>query len=115
VTKRQCQGRILSGDTRQHHSVDRGDALRVLEGSGSVRQAALARILRQRVPDLREAIQDLSQGRTEVGFDKLEAVGVVHELEDHADRLEAIASQHLAARKEGVSSLIVAPTHAESA
>jgi hypothetical protein len=43
----------------------------------------------------------------------LEAAGVVHEVEDPDERLEAIASQHLAAVREGASSLIVAPTHAE--
>jgi ATP-dependent exoDNAse (exonuclease V) alpha subunit len=55
---------ILSGDTRQHHAVDRGDALRVLEQSGAIYQTALTRILRQRIPALREAIQDLSRGKT---------------------------------------------------
>ena len=104
---------ILSGDTRQHHSVDRGDALRVLEGSGSIRQASLTKIFRQQVVALRDAIQDLSQGRTESGFDKLEAAGVIHEVEDSTDRLEAIAARHLAAEREGVFSLIVAPTHRE--
>ena len=32
---------ILSGDTRQHHGVERGDALRILERSGLMEQAAL--------------------------------------------------------------------------
>jgi ATP-dependent exoDNAse (exonuclease V) alpha subunit len=32
---------ILSGDTRQHHGVERGDALRVLEKAGAVAQATL--------------------------------------------------------------------------
>jgi ATP-dependent exoDNAse (exonuclease V) alpha subunit len=104
---------ILSGDTRQHHAVDRGDALRLLEESGSVHQAALTRILRQQMPVLREAIQDLSRGKTESGFDKLDAAGVIHEVEDRAERLEAIAARHVAAIRDGSSSLIVAPTHAE--
>ena len=101
------------GYARQHHSVDRGDALRVLEDSGAIDQPALTRILRQQIPALREAIQDLSQGKTESGFDRLEAAGVIHEAEDGAERLDAIAAQHLAAVRDGVSSLIVAPTHAE--
>jgi hypothetical protein len=62
---------------------------------------------------LREAVEDLSRGETEAGFDKLETAGVIHEVEDTDERLEAIASQHLAAIREGASSLIVAPTHAE--
>jgi ATP-dependent exoDNAse (exonuclease V) alpha subunit len=104
---------ILSGDTRQHHGVERGDALRVLERVGAVAQVALTKIFRQQITALRDAIYDLSTGSTESGFDKLEAFGAVHEVEENVERLEAIASQHVAALKEGKSSLIVAPTHAE--
>jgi ATP-dependent exoDNAse (exonuclease V) alpha subunit len=104
---------ILSGDTRQHHGVERGDALRVLERAGAVAQAALTKIFRQQITALRDAIYDLSTGSTESGFDKLEAFGAVHEVEENVERLEAIASRHIAALKEGKSSLIVAPTHSE--
>jgi conjugative relaxase-like TrwC/TraI family protein len=104
---------ILFGDTRQHHSVDRGDALRVLEDPGSIDQVALTKIFRQQVPALREAVEDLSRGETEAGFDKLEAAGLIHGVEDTDQRLEAIASQHLAAVGDGATSLIVALTHAE--
>jgi AAA domain len=38
---------ILSGDTRQHHSVERGDALRILEKSASIASAALNKIFRR--------------------------------------------------------------------
>ena len=104
---------ILSGDTRQHHGVKRGDALRILQNSGAVTQAVLTGIIRQQIDVLRQAVFDLSRDRTEAGFDKLDNFGAIHELEDKAERLAAIAQTHLAARKEGKSSLIVAPTHAE--
>jgi ATP-dependent exoDNAse (exonuclease V) alpha subunit len=104
---------ILSGDTRQHHAIERGDALRLMERAGAIVQAALTKIFRQQIAALRDAVCDLSAGRTERGFDKLEAFGAIHEVEDKVERLEAIASQHIAALKEGKSSLIVAPTHAE--
>jgi ATP-dependent exoDNAse (exonuclease V) alpha subunit len=104
---------ILSGDTKQHHSVERGDALRVLEESGAVTTAMLNRIIRQKIEPLRAAVQDLSQGRTAEGFDKLNAFGAVHESSDKDERLSAIAELHLDARSQGRSSLIVAPTHAE--
>ena len=55
----------------------------------------------------------LSAGKTESGFSKLDAFGAIHEVEGNAERLEAIANQHMAAVREGKSSLIVAPTHAE--
>ena len=104
---------ILSGDTRQHHGVESGDALRILEWAGAVRQASLSKIFRQQVPALRSAMYELSHGRTEQGFDKLQAYGALHEVEDSAERLQAIATTHLRALREGNTSLIVAPTHAE--
>jgi conjugative relaxase-like TrwC/TraI family protein len=104
---------VLSGDTRQHHGVERGDALRVMERAGVVAQAALTKIFRQQITALRDAVYDLSTGKTESGFAKLEAFGAIYEVEENTERLEAIASQHIAALKEGKSSLIVAPTHAE--
>jgi len=104
---------ILSGDTKQHHAVERGDALRVMERAGAVTQAALSKIFRQQVPALRAAIEDLSQGRTQSGFDKLDKFGAVLEVEDERERMATIAATHLAAVKEGRSSLVVAPTHSE--
>ena len=45
----------------------KGDALRILERSGVIAQAALTKIYRQQIPGLREAIEDLSKGRQETG------------------------------------------------
>jgi ATP-dependent exoDNAse (exonuclease V) alpha subunit len=63
---------IVTGDSKQHHSVQWGDALRILERSGVIAQADLTKIYRQRIPQLHEAIEDLSKGRTVEGFDKLD-------------------------------------------
>ena len=104
---------IVTGDTKQHHSVERGDALRILERSGVIAQAPLTRIYRQRIPELREAIEDLSKGRTGEGFDKLDKFGVIHEIADDAGRLAAIAEKQMDALKAEKSSLIIAPTHSE--
>jgi integrase len=35
---------VVTGDTKQHHSVQRGDALRILERSGAIAQASLTKI-----------------------------------------------------------------------
>jgi conjugative relaxase-like TrwC/TraI family protein len=104
---------ILSGDTRQHHAVERGDAMRVMEGTGAVAYTALTKIFRQQIAALRDAVCDLSAGKTESGFSKLDAFGAIHEVEGNVVRLDAIANQHMVAVREGKSSLIVAPTHAE--
>jgi conjugative relaxase-like TrwC/TraI family protein len=104
---------IVTGDTKQHHSVQRGDALRILERSGVIAQAALTKIYRQRIPELREAIEDLSKGRTAEGFDKLVRFGVIQEIADDTGRMTAIAGKQIEAIEAQRSSLIIAPTHGE--
>ena len=65
--------------------------------TGAVAQTALTKIFRQQIAALRDAVYDLSAGKTESGFRKLEAFGAIHEVEDNVERLEAIANQHIAA------------------
>jgi thymidine kinase len=81
---------VITGDTKQHHSVQWGDALRILERSGVIAQATLTKIHRQRIPGLRAAIEDLSKGRTAEGFDKLDKFGAIQEIADDAGRLAAM-------------------------
>ncbi len=50
---------LLVGDSAQHRSVERGDALRILEQSGTVRYVELLQTQRQKVPALKAAIEDL--------------------------------------------------------
>jgi AAA domain len=101
---------IVTRDTKQHYSVEWGDALRILERSGVIAQAVLTKIYRQRIPGLREAIEDLSKGRTGEGFDKLDKFEVIHEITNDARRLAAIAEKQIEALTARKSSLIVAPT-----
>jgi plastocyanin len=70
----------------------------------------LTKIYRQGIPELREAIGDLSKGRTGEGLDKF---GVIQEIADDAGRLAAIAETQIEALKAQRSSLIIAPTHGE--
>jgi hypothetical protein len=73
----------------------------------------LTKSYRQRVKELREAIEHLSKGETLEGFDKLDKFGVIQEFTDDDSRLSLIADKQLAAWREGKSSLIIAPTHEE--
>jgi conjugative relaxase-like TrwC/TraI family protein len=104
---------VLSGDTRQHHGVERGDSLRVLENIGALKAAVLTKIFRQKIAALREAIGELAKGKTESGFNKLDAMGTIVEIEDQAARLRAICEKYLEAARTKKTSLIVAPTHDE--
>jgi hypothetical protein len=52
----------------------------------------LAKIHRQRIPGLRETIEDLSRGRTREGFDRLDKFGAIHEIAGDVTRLKAMAA-----------------------
>ena len=55
---------LLIGDSAQHRAVERGDALRILEQSASVRYVELLQTQRQKVPALKAAIEEIFTGAT---------------------------------------------------
>jgi hypothetical protein len=105
---------LLVGDSAQHRSVERGDALRILEQSGSVRYVELLQTQRQKVPALKAAIEDLKAGRLENAWQKLEQHGVIKELKDPAELRKRAVEQHLAGLRAGKSSLMICPRHEEA-
>jgi hypothetical protein len=104
---------ILSGDPYQHHAVERGDMMRVLLKSGVIRWSQLSAIQRQKDPELREAVSDLSAGRIGEGFERLDRAGAIIEIEDEHERDTAVVVAHRAAARDGKTILVVSPTHAE--
>ena len=103
---------VLSGDTGQHASVARGDALRILEHHSSLQSGQLTQIRRQRRAEYRHAVELAAQRRTAESFAQLERMGAVRELA--GDELYSVAAQaFLEASKKGQSALLVAPTWAE--
>jgi ATP-dependent exoDNAse (exonuclease V) alpha subunit len=68
---------ILGGDTRQHSSVTRGDALRILNTVGGIKCAEVTKIYRQRNHDYNAAISALSEGDVNKGFQKLDRLGFI--------------------------------------
>lgn len=111
VAKSQNARVILSGDVRQHSSVERGDALRVLEQNGGIKSASVSGIRRQS-GFYREAVQDLSKGDAGAGFDKLDKLGAIIETTEN-DRYSHLAADYVQTLKNGKSALIVSPTHNE--
>lgn len=102
---------ILSGDRKQHGSVERGAALRLLEEEAGLVPAEIKEIQRQR-GDYKSAIEALSDGRTEDGFRQLDQLGWVREV-PHMERYKQLASDYVATTEEGKSALVVSPTHYE--
>ena len=105
---------LLSGDSAQHRSVERGDARRILEQSGSVRYVELLQTQRQKVPALKAAIEDLKAGRLQAGWEKLERHGVIKEVFNSEALRERAVEQHLKALRAGKTSLMISPRHEEA-
>jgi ATP-dependent exoDNAse (exonuclease V) alpha subunit len=102
---------VLSGDRRQHGSVERGAALRLLETEAGLVPAEIRGIRRQRGA-YKQAVQALSEGRIQDGFRQLDELGWIREVAD-VDRYKALATDYVAAVCAGKSALVVSPTRWE--
>jgi conjugative relaxase-like TrwC/TraI family protein len=103
---------ILSGDTGQHGSVARGDALRILEQHSDFKSGQLTAIRRQRKAEYRKAVELAAQKRPVEAFAQLERMGAVAEFSDGTLH-DSAAKSYLKALAENKSVLLVAPTWAE--
>lgn len=131
VAKAQGCRVILTGDTKQHTGVERGDAVRVLEKYGGVDPIEITKIQRQRVhkgpepkaiKQYRRAVKALSEGDPAGAFDRLDRMGAVVEFDPDSEvreRYQRIAEDYLQAlagrNRKGKANtvLAVSPTHAE--
>ncbi|MBS0265385.1 MAG: relaxase domain-containing protein [Planctomycetes bacterium] len=103
---------LLTGDRRQHGSVERGAALRLLEEEAGLKPAEVKQIQRQQ-GEYKEAVKALSEGRAGEGFDRLDKLGWVKEVPED-DRYQVLASDYVSAVASGKTALVVSPTHAEA-
>lgn len=101
---------VLGGDTRQHASVIRGDAMRILNTVAGVRVAEVSKIYRQKDKTYRQAVEDLSKGDVGAAFEKLEGIGSVKSVEQElvGDKL---LDDYIKVIKQGKSALVISPTH----
>ncbi len=100
---------VLSGDTGQHASVARGDALRLLEQHSNFKSGQLTAIRRQHRIEYRKVVELAAQKKTDEAFAQLERMNSVVELP--GNQLHAAAAKsYLKALDENKSALLVAPT-----
>ena len=105
---------ILSGDTGQHASVARGDALRILEQYSNYRFSELTTIRRQKPAAFRQVVELAAAKQTDKAFAKLLELGAVTEaLTDDGKLYQRAADAYLSATKQGRSALLVSPTWSE--
>ena len=101
---------ILGGDTRQHSSVVRGDALRILNTVGGIRAAEVSKIHRQRSQEYRQAVEHLSEGNVQSAFEKLDAMGSIQTV-DPLNPHEKLVTDYADVLRRGKSALVISPTH----
>jgi conjugative relaxase-like TrwC/TraI family protein len=105
---------ILSGDTGQHSSVTRGDALRILEQYSNYHFSELCTSRRQKPAAFRQIVELAATKQTDKAFAKLLELGAVTEaLTDDGQLYQRAADAYLSATKQGKSALLVSPTWSE--
>ena len=113
LTTRKNARLILGGDTRQHASVVRGDALRILNTVAGIEVAEVNKIHRQKEENYRSAVEDLSKGNVGDAFGKLDQMGAIQAV-DPLKPNEALVADYVRAVKKGKSALVISPTHKQS-
>ncbi|UFH54803.1 MobF family relaxase [Spirosoma sp. KNUC1025] len=101
---------ILGGDTRQHASVVRGDALRILNTVGGLVTAEVSRIYRQKGKEYRSAVEDIAKGDVGQAFDRLDDMGAI-QIVDPLQPNETLVKDYVDTIRKGKSALIISPTH----
>lgn len=113
LAKREDARIVLSGDRRQHGSVERGSALRLLETEAGIVPAEIRTIQRQ-TGGYKQAVEALSRGNVASAFAQLDRFGWIKQVAD-GDRYVALARDYVEATERGDTALVIAPTHAEGA
>jgi conjugative relaxase-like TrwC/TraI family protein len=105
---------LLIGDTKQHHAVPAGDALRILRSYAGLKSERLQEIHRQKPnPEYKEIVANVARGKIDRASALLKQRGWVAEIKDDGERASAVATELLRLRSEGKSARVVAPTWAE--
>ncbi len=96
---------LLVGDTRQHEAVEAGRPFAQLQEAG-MRTMRLEEIVRQRDPELKQAVEQLAHGQVGAAINSLDRQGRVHEVKDYDERIAAIAREYAKAPE---GTLVVSP------
>ena len=106
---------VLAGDVAQHTSVERGDALRVLEKHAGLKPAELSVVRRQRRAEYRQVVEAFAAGDADRGCRRLRRLDAWREIMGENDRYGQLARDYVAGILQGKEMLAVCPTHAEGA
>ena len=104
---------LLVGDSKQHHAVEAGDALRCLQKFARVPVARLEQIRRQRNPAYREAVAALARGDAHDAFRRFERLGAVKEIARERELFRAAATDYVQTVTSGKQCLAISPVWSE--
>lgn len=104
---------LLVGDTKQHSSVEAGDALRCLQRFGHVPSVRLTTIRRQKDPDYREAVAMLARGDAFGAIGRLLRLGAVQEIREPTALYRAAAVDYVRTVQAGKTCLAISPVWSE--
>lgn len=104
---------VLVGDTKQHSSVEAGDALRALEKFGGVDVSRLKTIHRQVDPAYRKAVRFLATKKPYQAFRQFQAIGAVKEIRDPARLFERASEDYIRTLDQGKTCLAISPVWSE--
>ncbi len=96
---------LLVGDTRQHEAVEAGRPFAQLQEAG-MRTMRLEEIVRQKDPELKQAVEQLARGQVGKAINSLDRQGRVHEVKGYDERITAMAREYA---KSPESTLVVSP------
>jgi hypothetical protein len=96
---------LLVGDKRQHEAVEAGRPYRQLQEAG-MHTARLHEVVRQKEPELKEAVEQLARGDVHGAVANLDQQGRVHEIVGREERLGAIAREYA---REPQGTLVISP------
>ena len=113
LAKKKNNRLILAGDTKQHSSVEAGDALRALQKYCEVDTVPLTKIIRQRDPAYRKVVEFLAAQQPYQAFSQLEKLGEVYETKSGSSLYERAAQDYLNTIGKGKSCLAIAPVWSE--
>jgi ATP-dependent exoDNAse (exonuclease V) alpha subunit len=96
---------LLVGDKRQHEAVEAGRPYRQLQEAG-MQTARLHEVVRQKEPELKEAVEQLARGDVHGAIANLDRQGRVHEIVVREERLGAIVREYA---REPQGTLVISP------
>ncbi|PTX91855.1 conjugal transfer protein [Verrucomicrobia bacterium LW23] len=104
---------LLVGDTKQHSSVEAGDALRAVLKYGEPLVATLTQIQRQKIESFRLAVKKFAEGDAIGGLKQFSEMGAVHEIQSEEELMKRAAADYVQTLLRGKSCLAISPVWSE--